>query len=131
MMRMGALVSWIVLASGGCDPINYISVSRKVPASLPESCVIQVLRSAEEVQEAGVSDAGVVYAVLLIPDDLEIPESVPAVTIDEEINEDGEREFVFSMTWVGGKGSPEYRQYAEETMRDWQNRVVARCTRPE
>ena len=95
---MGALVSWIVLASGGCDPINYISVSRKVPASLPESCVIQVLRSAEEVQEAGVSDAGVVYAVLLIPDDLEIPESVPAVTIDEEINEDGEREFVFSMT---------------------------------
>ncbi len=135
MMRMRTLLAGILLTSAGCDPFNVIKVSTIVPAPVPESCVVGVLRSAEQVREVGKhDDIGMVYAELIIPDDLKSPHPErgvpPTFGVKEEINEDGERVFEFYMLWIGRKGSPEYRHWAEETMRELQNRVVDSCATP-
>ena len=134
MIRNSLPAFCVVLLMVGCDPINYISVSRVVPAPLPESCVVQALRSAEQVRAVGEYEEGLIYAELLIPDDMETPlwrdGARPRFGVKEEINEDGERELEFYMLWIGSKGSAYYRDWAEKTMRELQNRVVGSCTRP-
>jgi hypothetical protein len=119
-----------LLISTGCDPIRVISMSKIVTEPLDNSCVVQVLRSDAGVRSAGVSDAGIVYAELLIPEHLQVPESRPEVTVKDEKNDEGELEVVFSMVWVGGKGSNEYRQYVETTMARLQDSTLEKCTNP-
>lgn len=125
-MRLITILLALLIASG-CDPIRVISMSRIVREPLDDSCIVQVLRSDAGVRSAGISDAGIVYAELLIPEHLRAPESRPEVTVKDEKNDDGELELVFSMTWVGGKGSHEYRQHVEMTMARLQGSTLERC----
>jgi hypothetical protein len=100
MNRHVALLT-IAITWGGCDPIREISVSKLVSGPLRNDCALHVLRSAGQVQSAEVSDAGVIYAEVKIPEGLESPRSRLSFNVIEEVNDQGEREVTFAMTWVG------------------------------
>lgn len=125
-MRRAMTLATIGLICGACDPIRTISATRAIPAPLEQTCVLETLRMAETVRKAGVSE-GTVWAELVIPEHLECPESRPEAAFDVRRNDQGELEVSVSMTWVGAKGSAEYRAYVQELVEDLRDRVVERC----
>jgi hypothetical protein len=126
VLRATALAA-IGLVFGACDPIRVVSASRPIPAPLERTCVVEALRKEKTVRTAGVSEAGKIYAELIIPEDLESPESRPEVGVEERRNDQGELEINFSMLWVGGKGSPEYRAYVQKVVEELRDRTIERC----
>lgn len=126
VLRATTLVA-IGLILAACDPIRVVSASRTIPAPLERSCVLETLRLDETVRWAGVSDAGAIWAELVVPEHLECPESRPEVGVEVRRNEQGELEIHFSMVWVGGKGSAEYRTYVQKVLEDLRDRAIERC----
>lgn len=126
MLRAVTLVA-AGLTIAACDPIRVVSVSRTIAAPLQRECVVEALRREKTVRTAGVSDAGRVYAELIIPEGMESPESRPEVGVEESRNDDGELEITFSILWVGGKGSAEYRAHVLKVIEELRDRTVSRC----
>ena len=133
MTRFGLLACG-VLVSAACHPRQVIRVSQIVPVPLRESCVVELLNSADEVRVVGRYDNGTVYAELVIPGDIQTPHwrdgARPLFGLELESKASGEFDFVFATDWLGWKDYPEYRAFAKQTMRELQTRVVDRCTRP-
>ena len=126
-MLRAVLITVLGLSVGAFDPIRVVSASKPIESPLAESCVVAALRSADTVRKAGVSDAGSIYAELIVPEHLDSPEARPEVGVEEQRNEGGELEITFSMLWVGGKGSREYRDYVETVVEDLRDRTIERC----
>lgn len=127
-LQITALLCALLLAGVGCDPIRLVSVSERIPAPLDTSCMLDVLRSSEQVTATGVAERGV-WAVLAVPTELKLPENRPAVTFEEIVGDDGNRRLELSMTWVGQSPTPEYRAHVERVMRELAQACTARCAR--
>jgi hypothetical protein len=119
----------LVLSTSACDPVRVISVSHELERSPDESCVAKVLRNSEHVSAAGVSREGTVFADLIIPPGLDRPDPAPQILVRESQAKDGKAEFTFYVSWVGAKGSAEYRQYVEMVLTTLQAAAVDACSR--
>jgi hypothetical protein len=127
LTRERIAIAAIGLVLGACDPIRVVSASKPIPAPLAQACVVEALRTEKAVRTAGVSDAGRIYAELIIPENLKSPESHPVVGVEESRNNHGELEINFSILWVGAKGSPEYREYVRQVIEQLRDRTIERC----
>ena len=126
MQRVVALIL-VTLVFGACDPGTEISASRRIPNPLDRTCVVEALRMEKTVKEAGVGATGIVYAILTVPESLEIPEPYPDVGVVERSNDKGELEIKLEMVWVGYEGSPEYRAYVQKVLGELLDRTIERC----
>ena len=126
--RCLAVVAALSVPLTGCDPVRLISTSREVGRPLDQSCTVRVLRSSELVEAAGVSDQGIVYVNLVVPENLESPDPAPQVLVRETSNDREKTEVTFYVSWVGGKGSVEYRRYVEGAVETLQTTTIEACS---
>jgi hypothetical protein len=126
-MRRNLFVFSVAVLCSSCDPIREISLLRSVPAPPTQSCIVEALRMEKTVKTAGVSKSGIVYGELVIPAHLEAPEAIPRVSVEAVRNDQGEPKIDFSLTWVGSRGSREYREYISNVLDELSDRTIERC----
>lgn len=71
-----------------------------------------------------------VFADLVIPERLDRPDPAPQVLVRETPTGPGSEktEVTFYVSWVGGKGSHEYREYVEQAVEKLHSAAIEACT---
>ena len=121
---LSVLCSFVLL---GCDPVNVLSSSSGIRAPLDKDCVVEALRTSSTVDTAQRGATGIPAAILLIPEDMEAPESPPAVGVYERSSDQGELEVHLEMSWVGSAGTLEYQNYVQAVLDELLERTIERC----
>jgi hypothetical protein len=102
--------------------------SRIVPNQLNETCVLEFLRTAAEIDEIVVQETGREVARLDIPEGLDHPAIASDIAILQEVREDGLVEFELRVVWFGIRGTREYTAYVQDTIDDLADRAIRTCS---
>jgi hypothetical protein len=126
----GALVAAALLMTG-CDPLYRVRVAGPVPRAPIEECALDALNESPDVALAGVSDQGVIYAQLRVPDGLRAPaRSSSAVGVRFEPSETWGGDLALEMVWLGQAGSDAYLAFVSRALRELHYELTIRCVPP-
>ena len=126
LIQRSAVFALVGLVFTGCEPGYQVSASRRIPAPLDRSCIIETLRAERIVRTAGNLDEATIYAELLIPKELNHQSKV-AAAVEQRGNESGEQEIVFTINFDSRHETSEYQDYVQKAIEELGDRTIERC----
>ena len=130
-MMKSMAVCTMSLALVGCDHWARWSVSRPIPVSLSQRCIIEALERETVVTKPEIMPTkGYIYFGLDVPTSVKTSDPINrpvGVYAYERKNDQGVLQIEFEAVRFGPNGPAEFQTYVEKTLAEVRDRVVQRC----